>query len=174
MKQLNFLAPSSEKPAPTQVLDITYWKMFIDGAARNNPGPAGAGVCILKNDVIHERYAYFLGPKTNNQAEYLALVLGLTHLAKNVKDKRSDAVLIVSDSLLLVRQIKGAYKVRNPDLQKLHALAHSILAEMNYDALHIMREDNEIADALANKGIDKKIMVPADVQQWLRKHDVSL
>ena len=173
MKQLSFFAAPSKESSPKPSLDVTYWKMFIDGAARNNPGPAGAGIYILKNDRMHARHAFFLGRKTNNQAEYLALVIGLYYLKKQLQGS-SEALLIVSDSQLLVRQIKGHYKVRNPELKNLHALAHILLQDVTYDVAHVLREDNTQADEQANKGIDKKITLPHDIADWLRSHDISI
>lgn len=173
MKQLSFFAASPQESPSKPSLDITYWKMFIDGAARNNPGPAGAGICIFKNDRMHERHAFFLGSKTNNQAEYLALVIGLYYLKKQLKGV-DEALLIVSDSQLLVRQLKGHYKVRNPELKNLHSLAHTLLRDSTYDVAHVLREDNTQADEQANKGIDKKIVLPCDIADWLRSHDISI
>src|ERR1700733_1037262 len=85
-----------------------HWKLFIDGAARNNPGPAGAGIYITKNDKPFKKLGFYLGVKTNNQAEYGALLLGL-HALKATWDSR-DHLDIISDSQLLVRQFKGEYR----------------------------------------------------------------
>ena len=61
-----------------------YWKLFIDGASRNNPGPAGAGLALFKDDEPAEMRGFYLGTKTNNQAEYFALLLGIFYLKKQV------------------------------------------------------------------------------------------
>lgn len=175
MKQLSlFDAPVqkiSDTPAPK--LKLTYWKLCVDGAARNNPGPAGAGICIIKNDRTFQTHGFYLGSKTNNKAEYLALVVGLFYLNKLVTTK-DDVVLIVSDSQLLIRQLEGKYKVKDAELKKLHELAHTILINLNYDVEHVMREDNTQADKLANKGIDKKILLTQDVLTWLRSYDITI
>ena len=61
-----------------------YWKLFIDGASRNNPGPSGAGFLLLKDDKPVEQKGFFLGSKTNNQAEYFALLIGIFFLKKHL------------------------------------------------------------------------------------------
>ncbi|HEV2601638.1 MAG TPA: ribonuclease HI family protein [Candidatus Babeliales bacterium] len=150
----------------------SYWKMFIDGASRDNPGKSGAGVYIVKNDKVVGKFGYYLGIKTNNQAEYLALVLGLFYLKNNVAV--TDFVMIFSDSQLLVRQIQGIYKIKNELLKPLYAVAKKILSSMKYDIAHIMREENSNADALANKGIHEKILLTEDQLAFLRDHNVSI
>jgi len=170
MKQmLLFDGPSEQQPKGTPT---HYWKLYVDGASRNNPGLAGAGIYILKDDVQAESCGYFLGSKTNNQAEYLALLLGLLHLNKHRES--GDMVLIVSDSQLLVRQLEGQYKVKHPDLKPLFALAKTLLLDMNYDVAHVLREDNTKADAMANKGIDTRKRVPQEFITLLEHHGISL
>src|SRR5437868_5008693 len=93
------------------------WTLFVDGASRNNPGPSGAGIYIVKNNILVIKRGYYLGIKTNNQAEYLALLLGLFILMEH--REAEDQVRIISDSQLLVRQLVGMYKVRHPHLQPL-------------------------------------------------------
>lgn len=148
------------------------WKLYIDGAARNNPGPAGAGVYIVKNNELFLKKGFFLGNKTNNQAEYLALLLGLHILKPHVQSH--DAVLIISDSLLLVRQIKGEYKIKNNELRQLHAVAIHLLHEMRYECCHVLREDNKVADAMANVGIDTKAAIPQSFLALLQNYGMSL
>lgn len=148
------------------------WKLYVDGAARNNPGPAGAGVYLVKNDELFLKKGFFLGSKTNNQAEYLALLLGIYLLKPHVHSH--DTLLIISDSLLLVRQIKGEYKIKNTELRLLHAIALHMLHQMRYECCHVLREDNKEADKMANFGIDKKNPVPDSFITLLRQHEVIL
>lgn len=148
------------------------WKLYIDGAARNNPGPAGAGIYIIKNNEFFLKNGFYLGSKTNNQAEYVSLLLGLFLLKPHVH--KHDAVLIISDSLLLVRQIKGEYKIKNPELRLLHGVAIHMLHEMQYECCHVLREDNKEADKMANFGIDKKNPVPQPFLALLRQHEITL
>ena len=169
MKQLElFVDPQSN----VETVESFQWKMFIDGAARNNPGPAGAGIYILKDNQVFAQHGFFLGSKTNNQAEYLALLLGLLLLKPHVRP--ADAVHIVSDSQLLVRQIQGAYKVKNELLKPLHDMAKKLLSGIQYDIAHVMREENSNADALANNGIDKKVLLKQEEIGFLREHKILL
>ena len=141
------------------------WKLFVDGASRGNPGPAGAGVYLLKDSKKEYAHGFFLGKKTNNQAEYLALLLGAFKATK--KMAATDTLEIISDSQLLIRQIQGIYRVKNEELAKLHAKALALLKPFCYTSKHVLRADNSIADALANEGVDKKIPVPHDFTHWL-------
>ncbi len=151
---------------------FSVWKLFVDGASRNNPGLSGAGVYILRDESIAYARGVFLGKKTNNEAEYLALLLGLFELRTMIR--KEDLVLIVSDSQLLVRQIAGSYRVKEPRLQQLHAVVKKLLHGMNYTISHVLRENNTHADALANEGIDAKIAAPANFIKFLQQHALSL
>src|SRR3990172_5810226 len=101
------------------------WKLYIDGAARNNPGPAGAGVYLYKNTRGMIRQGFFLGSRTNNQAEYWALLLGIFYLRQYASV--SDKICIFSDSQLLVYQMIGKYRVRNSDLLHMQNGAFELL-----------------------------------------------
>lgn len=158
MKQLD-LFPDTSKPQDMQVPRAgDTWQVYVDGAARNNPGPAGIGIYITCNGerVISE--GFFLGSKTNNQAEYAALIVGLLFLMELIK--LGDRVEIISDSELLVKQVQGLYKVRQPELQKLHRQAVQLLQPLHYIIRHVLRKDNAVADELANRGIDTKNPLP--------------
>lgn len=173
MKQLSFFESSESVPrdaASDRKPD--YWKLFVDGAARNNPGPAGAGICIVKNEVVHAKKGFYLGSKTNNQAEYLALIMGI-FLVKNMMQP-DDLLLIVSDSQLLVRQFYGTYKVKETHLKLLHALAKSLVVDMHYAIFHIFREENGDADEQANYAVDHKVPLTPELINLLKKHDIHL
>ncbi|HEX9122602.1 MAG TPA: ribonuclease HI family protein [Actinomycetota bacterium] len=124
-----------------------------DGAARGNPGPAGIGVVISTPDgEVLATIARGLGVATNNVAEYTAAVEGL----RRAKDLGGTDVLLRSDSHLLVEQLSGRYRVKNPRLQRLHAEAREIaksFARVRYQ--HVPRERNKDADRLANQGVDE-------------------
>ncbi len=149
-----------------------YVRMFVDGASRNNPGLAGVGIFIVKDDKPVEKLGFFIGTKTNNQAEYLALIIGTLHLRNHLSG--DDLILINSDSELLVRQIKGQYRVKDPGLKQLFTVAKRLLDPIPYDIGHVLREDNSVADALANKGIDLHIKVPDAILTQLKEYDISL
>ncbi len=128
--------------------------VHFDGGARGNPGPAGAGVVIATEagDCLHEG-GYFLGPMTNNAAEYNALILALRRAAEMPPDQ----LRLHSDSELLVRQITGEYRVKNPVLQQLHEQAQLLLLKVkSWTIHHVRREHNRRADELANLAMDRE------------------
>ncbi len=170
MKQLSFLAPSSSDsllPVPT-----TTWHLYIDGASRNNPGLSGAGVVIKKEGELFEQHCYFLGVKTNNQAEYLALLLGILALKRVMQPQ--DRCHITSDSLLLVKQLGGEYNVKNPNIKHLHAVAGQLLYGMDWRIFHVLRASNVQADECANLGIDGRVSVPPELMKMLHEYSVYL
>jgi ribonuclease HI len=126
--------------------------LWTDGAARGNPGPAGCGA-ILKSpsgDVLDEQSQY-LGHTTNNVAEYRALLLGLERaLACGVRELE-----VRSDSELLIKQLRGEYRVRSAGLQPLYTQAKQLISRFaSVRLVHVRRELNAEADRLANRGID--------------------
>ena len=136
------------------------WQLFVDGASRNNPGEAGAGIYLRKNDQSIVKQGFYLGIKSNNQAEYLALLLGL-HVAERHMNP-GELLIISSDSQLLVKQILGEYSVKHPELKILMGLVQQKLQHLNYAIRHVLRNENAIADHYANMGIDKRLPVPQE------------
>ena len=127
---------------------------YIDGASKGNPGPAGIGFSIEKEGVVLEDYDEYIGEATNNIAEYRALIAAM----KRIKTLGAKNVMIFSDSELVVRQINGLYKVKNPGLRPLHAEAIKISRLFEYFRInHVPRDRNSRADGLANKAIKKHI-----------------
>jgi ribonuclease HI len=124
-----------------------------DGGARGNPGPAGYGVVI--QDVKGNKVAtlsQYLGHQTNNFAEYQGLIAALEYAVEH----GHKAMKVISDSELLVRQIKGVYKVKNATLQDLHGRAKQLIAKLEWFSIgHALREHNQEADRLANAAMDK-------------------
>lgn len=172
MKQLSLFELSGKDAKKTPHKKIyNHWKLFVDGASRNNPGPAGAGIHIIKNDRTFKKLGFYLGIKTNNQAEYGALLIGL-HIIKSYY-KPEDHIDIISDSQLLVKQFKGEYRVKHPELKPLHLCAKALLHDMMSTFTHIMREHNTIADEMANKGIDEKKSLPKAFITFLKQHHVD-
>lgn len=148
------------------------WKLFIDGASRGNPGPSGSGVYIICNDKPLAEKGIYLGTRTNNQAEYLALALGLFFLKKESKHKNT-SVVITSDSELLVRQMKSEYRIKDKILQQLKRLIDNLLEDITPTFKHVLRINNKKADALANQGIDKKTPMPKTFQKLLEHYVVT-
>jgi ribonuclease HI len=125
----------------------------VDGGARGNPGPAGYGVAIqdASGHSVAELSEY-LGHHTNNYAEYQGLLAALRYAAEN----QIKALKVVSDSELMVRQIKGIYKVRHPELRKLYDQAQQLMRKLEYfEIRHALREHNQTADRLANEAMDR-------------------
>jgi ribonuclease HI len=150
----------------------TTWKLFVDGASRNNPGPSGAGMYIEKDNIAEIKEGYYLGIKTNNQAEYLALLFGLFLLKDH--SNSDDTIQIISDSQLLVRQLNGVYKVRQSHLQPLHALCRHYIQKLDATITHVLRDENTQADAMANYGIDCKVTPPQKYIELLKEHGIHL
>ncbi len=126
---------------------------FSDGGSRGNPGPAGFGV-VIQDETGRKVAALseYLGHQTNNFAEYQGLIAALEFAVAHP----CRALKVISDSELLVRQIKGIYKVKNAALQDLHSRAKELIAQLNWFAIgHVLRAENQQADALANAAMDK-------------------
>ena len=132
-----------------------YLIAHSDGGARGNPGPAGYGVVIQDqsgNNVAH--LSEYLGHQTNNFAEYQGLIAALEYAVQH----GPKALKLISDSELLVRQIKGIYKVKNPTLKDLHGRAKELIAQLEWFQIgHALRENNKEADRLANEAMDRGI-----------------
>ena len=130
-------------------LDNNEITIYTDGASRGNPGKAGAGYVLYKNGKIIKKGNKYLGIKTNNEAEYNALILAL----KNI-DNNTSNINIFSDSELMVKQLKGLYKVKNEKLKPLYNEVNNLLKNKNYKIFHVRRDKNKLADKLANEAID--------------------
>jgi probable phosphoglycerate mutase len=126
--------------------------VYIDGGARGNPGPAGYGVRIERADgTLIEEFSDAIGVATNNVAEYRGLLAALEW----ARARGHQAVKVRSDSLLLVQQMLGNFKVKHPGLQPLHARARLLANEIGSVAYqHVRREANAHADRLANAAMD--------------------
>lgn len=130
-----------------------YLIAHSDGGARGNPGPAGYGV-VIQDQSGHKvaQLSEYLGHQTNNFAEYQGLIAALEYALQH----GPKALKLISDSELLVRQIKGIYKVKNATLQDLHGRAKELIAQLDWFSIgHALREHNTEADRLANQAMDK-------------------
>lgn len=137
-----------------------HFTLYADGGSRGNPGPAGAGAVVFDN--LGKRVvevADFLGVATNNIAEYEALLRGLKALAESFPEDiiRSTPLTIRMDSKLVIEQLKGAYKVKHPNLVPRYLEVRNVLSRsfgtVTYE--HVRREFNKDADALANQAMDE-------------------
>jgi probable phosphoglycerate mutase len=124
-----------------------------DGGARGNPGPAGYGAVLQdESGRVLAELSEFLGVRTNNYAEYSGLLACLQWAL----DHKQPRLRVVSDSLLMVRQIQGKYKVNSPDLRPLWEQARRHIAQLDrFEITHALRHKNKDADRLANQAMDR-------------------
>jgi ribonuclease HI len=140
-------SPSEAKPA------TPAWRANIDGGSRGNPGPASYGVVIRDpRGEVAAKLKKYIGRTTNNVAEYYGLIAALDYAqSHNVR-----ALRIESDSELLVKQMRGHYKVKSADLRPLHERASKMAQGFeSFRIDHVYREQNSEADALANEAMDE-------------------
>ncbi len=129
------------------------YKIFCDGGARGNPGPAASAIVVTNDDKIVFETSRYLGTATNNVAEYNAVLLGFEFLKKN----NLDEVTFVLDSELVASQLSGIYKVKNETLKELFLKVKSsekkLTTKINYT--HVLRDKNKQADFLVNLSLDE-------------------
>ena len=141
----------------SHIKDILPFKqlyIYTDGASRGNPGEAGAGIIICnESGKTIKKIKRYLGNTTNNVAEYLALIIALQEALK----LKAEVIHLYLDSELIVRQIKGIYKVRDRKMKSLSHQAKKFLSQfIQYDIICIDRKNNKEADKLANLAIDEQ------------------
>jgi len=129
--------------------------MYTDGGSRNNPGPAAIGVYV---ETLGKKYGEYIGTKTNNEAEYMALIFGLKKLkqlmGKSVKQKEIECYL---DSELVVKQLNHEYKLKEKHIQEFFIEIWNLMLEFkSVKFIHVRREKNTIADVLVNEALDAR------------------
>jgi ribonuclease HI len=131
---------------------LVAYKLFTDGGSRGNPGPSACGYVLMDmNDTIIDQDGLFLGVTTNNQAEYQSLKLGLEIALKN----KAQIVYCHMDSMLVINQMKGLYKVKNQDLIPLNRTINELVTKFNKVVFtYVPREHNRRADDMVNKILD--------------------
>src|SRR6202045_317384 len=159
MKRLTSRPPNSaglpfggrELSVPDQPAGV--YVAYVDGASRGNPGPASYAVVLQAPDGATKfEIGKYVGRATNNVAEYYGLIAALDYAAS----EKIPRLRVRSDSLLLVRQMQGRYKVNSPDLRPLHERAQKLArAPASFTIAHIPREQNSEADELANIALDR-------------------
>ena len=126
-------------------------KVNCDGGSRGNPGPSAYGVVIATNDgQIIEEFGAYLGEQTNNYAEYSAVVAALEKL-RDLNIYEADFYL---DSELIVKQLNGLYKVKNPSMIELNSQVKELSKGLDLSFTHVYRKDNKQADAIVNEVLD--------------------
>ena len=131
--------------------------IHTDGGSRGNPGPAAcAFVAKIEEKTIREESS-FLGKSTNNHAEYLGVILALKWIVDSSQMINDSPVFFYLDSELVVKQLNGAYKVKNQNLKKLNNEIVGIIKKNNLNVVfkNVSREENVVADLLVNKELDK-------------------
>lgn len=132
--------------------DPIFYTLFFDGCSKGNPGRAGAGAVLYKNQIEVYADSLFVGEKeTNNVAEYNGLLMGLREaVARGVKN-----LAVKGDSLLIIKQMKGEYKVNSPAMKPLYEESKSLTTFFDHVTFeHVYRTENRRADALANEGLN--------------------
>ena len=130
-------------------------RLRADGGARGNPGPAAIGVVIEDEDGKRLRaFHRYIGRATNNQAEYQALIDGL----KAIEECKPDGLDVFLDSKLVVEQVNGRWRVKEPELQELHRQVLELLQHFGdtYSVKHVDRSQNKGADKLVNMALDER------------------
>jgi ribonuclease HI len=148
-------APPTRLTEPHAVRPHHRLRVASDGAARGNPGPAGAGAVLFDPEGhVLERLGRSLGRQTNNVAEYMALLLGLRRAA----ELGAEELEVVADSELMIRQLSGRYQVRSPALRRLHEEAMALLKGFRkVKLIHVPRAQNAEADEMSNRAIDEQM-----------------
>lgn len=140
---------------PTSSGDALRMRVYSDGAARGNPGPAGAGAVLVEpNGQVVDRIGKYLGIQTNNFAEYTGLLLGL----RRARELGAQEVEVYADSELMIRQLGGRYQVKSTSLRPLYEEALELLNGFSRVKLvHVPREMNSAADEMSNRAIDERL-----------------
>ena len=130
----------------------TEYTLFFDGCSKGNPGEAGAGAVLYQGEVELFGLSKYLGnDKTNNEAEYLALIMGL----EKAVDQKIEEITVYGDSELVIKQVNGKYKVKSPNLKSLHDRVEMLKkCFRSICFIHVYREQNQRADLLSNFGVN--------------------
>jgi ribonuclease HI len=152
-QQLSFDAPQDDA---TERVDEVY--VYCDGGARGNPGPAAIGAVVLDKRTTPPRrlaeVSEAIGSTTNNVAEYRALIAGV----EAARTFRPRQLRVRADSLLVVNQLRGQWKVKHEGLRPLYQQARALLREFErVDLAHVPRAENAEADALVNRALDAQV-----------------
>lgn len=157
--------PEHPKPAPA-------YQANIDGGSRGNPGPAAYGVVVRdpKGEVV-ARLKKYIGQSTNNVAEYFGLIAALDY----AQSHGVRALRVLSDSELLVKQMRGVYKVKSEELRPLHERAKKMAQSFeSFRIDHIYREQNREADALVNQALDETSRGGASAEKPAKANPIRL
>lgn len=155
--QFDFRKQGDTAVPSSSALRVKEVKVFADGGSRGNPGPSASGYVLLDtNDTVLVDKGVYLGVTTNNQAEYTALKLALEEaLAMGI-----ERVDVYMDSLLVINQLKGIFKVKNRDLWPIHDAIQRLARQFAHISFtHVPRELNKLADAAVNRALDEQVSI---------------
>lgn len=160
-KLLEKAAALAEEPARVAPVEaeaasaMQRLRVYSDGAARGNPGPSGAGAVLVEpSGQVVARLGKYLGVQTNNYAEYMGLLLGLTR----ARELGVREVEVFADSELMIRQLGGRYQVKSATLRPLYEEAVKLLNDFSRVKLvHVPREMNKAADEMSNRAIEERM-----------------
>jgi len=149
LPKLSRTVSGSKKDA--KIYPSSEYVLNFDGASKGNPGLSGAGMVIYKNGLEIWSSCKFIGYKTNNQAEYSGLIFGL----KGALDLKITNLSVLGDSLLVINQVTGLYKVKSDSLLELHKEVIDLKSQFNFiEFNHVYRENNKRADELSNLALE--------------------
>jgi ribonuclease HI len=152
---LSLEGPAVAVPVEPAVATLSRLRVYSDGAARGNPGLAGAGAVLVEpNGQVVDRLGKFLGTQTNNYAEYMGLLLGL----RRARELGVKEIEVYADSELMIRQLGGRYQVKSTSLRPLYEEALRLLNDFSRVKLvHVPRDMNAAADEMSNRAIDERL-----------------
>ena len=130
--------------------------MYTDGGSRNNPGPAAIGVYV---ETLHKQFGHYIGEKTNNEAEYEAVIFGLNKIKQLVgkENAKNTEVECFLDSEFVERQLNHTYKVKEKNIQELFLKVWNLMLDFKKVTFkHILRDKNKVADKLVNEALDEQ------------------
>ncbi len=134
-------------------------QIYCDGGARGNPGPSAAAFVVIKGKTVHFKKTQYLGKKTNNEAEYTAVIMAFKWLKDNLDFVNKSGVVFFLDSELVTKQLLGDYKIKSkklvPKFFLVKELEKSIQGKVDY--VSVPREKNRLADYLVNRALDQKL-----------------
>jgi ribonuclease HI len=171
VKKLNPLKKIGNKAfkKDAKIFPICEYVLNFDGSSKGNPGLAGAGMVIYKNNQEIWSSCKFLGCKTNNQSEYSALILGL----KAALSQDIDSLCVLGDSLLVINQVNGVFKVNSELLRELHTEVIELKAKFKYiEFNHVYREYNKRADELSNLALENVDSKPSEVIETKKSTEI--
>lgn len=132
------------------------YKLYFDGCSKGNPGPGGAGAVLYKDEEEIWADSVFVGKRvTNNHSEYTGLLIGLNYVVNHTQIK---SLLVNGDSQLVIKQMRGEYKVNSANLLEMHNTVKALANNLDkIEYYHVYRKDNKRADALSNEGLLKTV-----------------